>query len=146
MTEEDVTKKMLAILIEKDWSIICYDFPQSGTGKQIHPNGERSKTDGIWNPDIVAHKNRTVLCFENKDHFVQADVEKLEHIKNSNCYSEGFSKLLKNHPFDNVYYGVALPWSTNAEGRAVEALVDIDFAVLIKDENSIVEIGQKVIV
>ncbi len=43
MTEEQVTKAILNHLVKNCWKIICFDFPQSGTGKYIHPNVSCSK-------------------------------------------------------------------------------------------------------
>lgn len=46
MTEEQVTKAILQYLQNKGWHIVCFDFPQSGTGRVLHPNnadGEKIK-------------------------------------------------------------------------------------------------------
>lgn len=46
MTEEQVTKALLQYLTDNGWHIVCFDFPQSGTGKVLHPNnadGEKIK-------------------------------------------------------------------------------------------------------
>ena len=38
---------------QKGWYIVCFDFPQSGTGILIHPDSGRSeKNKGSINPDI----------------------------------------------------------------------------------------------
>ena len=42
MTEEMVTKSILKWLIQLHWKIVCYDFPQSGTGYFLHPNNSKS--------------------------------------------------------------------------------------------------------
>lgn len=42
MNEEKVTKCLLKWLIDNGWEIVCYDFPQSGTGRLLHPNKGRS--------------------------------------------------------------------------------------------------------
>ena len=39
MKEEQVTKAVLKWLIANKWEIVCFDFPQSGTGRILHPNG-----------------------------------------------------------------------------------------------------------
>lgn len=46
MTEEQVTKALLQHLTDNGWHIVSFDFPQSGTGKVLHPNnadGEKIK-------------------------------------------------------------------------------------------------------
>ena len=63
MTEEQVTKALLQYLTDNGWHIVCFDFPQSGTGRVLHPNnadGEKNKDSII--PDIVAVKT-IYLCF-----------------------------------------------------------------------------------
>ena len=44
MREEQVTKNILDWLESNGWKIICYDFPQSGTGVLLHLNKE-NRTD-----------------------------------------------------------------------------------------------------
>jgi hypothetical protein len=65
ITEEQLTKAILEWLIANNWEIICYDFPQSGTGVSIHPNEElrTTKNKGAIIPDIVAIKNGTVKAY-----------------------------------------------------------------------------------
>ena len=44
LTEEQATKAILDWLEENGWKIICFDFPQSGTGVSLHPNEELRTT------------------------------------------------------------------------------------------------------
>ena len=69
MTEEEITKSILKWLIENNWEIICFDFPKSGTGIFLHPNGSSNKNKDSINIDIIAIKNGISLFFENKDRF-----------------------------------------------------------------------------
>jgi hypothetical protein len=89
LTEEQITKSILIWLEINGWKIICFDFPQSGTGFVLHPNPdvrELTKNKGAIIPDIVAFKDKTAIFFENKDRFVLADFEKLSAIKFGNSY------------------------------------------------------------
>ena len=54
--EEEATKFLLKWLITKGWEIVASDYPQSGTGKALHPNDTDDKTLGIIIPDIIAIK------------------------------------------------------------------------------------------
>ena len=63
MTEETVTKLLLEWLMNNGWEIICFDFPQSGTGRLLHPNGSTEKNKNAINPDIVAVRNGTCVFF-----------------------------------------------------------------------------------
>ena len=145
VTEEKVTKTVMQFLIDHSWDILCFDFPQSGTGKQLHPNGAKSKTEGIWVPDIVAYRDKVLLCFEDKDHYEQKDVIKLNEIKKTNRYSDALSDLTSGRDYDEVIYGIALPWSKYREGRANKALKLIDFAILLKSGEFFLELGRKVL-
>ena len=66
MREEKVTITMLKWLQSNDWQIVCFDFPQSGTGVSLHPNQnirEKTKNKGAIIPDIIANKNAKSLFF-----------------------------------------------------------------------------------
>ena len=96
MSEEQITKIVLKYLIGNNWSIISYDFPQSGTGTVIQPINRESKTKnkGAIVPDIIAIREDKVAVFENKDHFDLDDFKKIKAIKNGNEYLESFQKIL----------------------------------------------------
>ena len=136
LTEEEVTKKLLQWLVKTGWEIICFDFPQSGTGKQLHPNDRSSKTDGIIIPDIVALKNSIVLDFENKDRFVLSDFEKVQALKSTNNYSNDWNRLLKGKTYSHIYYGVGMPFSPNNYKKAEKVSLMVDFIVYLKEDNS----------
>lgn len=110
MKEEKVTKNILEWLIELNWSIVCYDFPQSGTGVILHQNNELhiSKNKGGIIPDIIAVKNGVALFFENKDRFYQPDFEKLFKIKTEKNYSDSLDLLLSNHNISSILYGIGI--------------------------------------
>ena len=84
MREEKITINIIKWLESNGWEIICYDYPQSGTGRMIHPNrnvNEKKKTEGAIIPDIIAVKNSISILFENKDKFVKSDFIKVAKIK-----------------------------------------------------------------
>jgi len=134
--EEEVTKQMLKWLIQTGWEIICFDFPQSGTGRQLHPNDRSSKTKGIIIPDIVALKNGVVLDFENKDRFVFSDFEKVKDLKESNDYSNDWARLLNGKTYNHIYYGIGMPYTLNNYTKAEEFSSMVDFIVYLKEDGS----------
>src|SRR3989344_4038473 len=73
ITEAFVTTKTIEWLKERGWGILSMDYPQSGTGFVLHPEGTKSKTEGAIIPDIVATKSGVGLIFENKDRFNLGD-------------------------------------------------------------------------
>lgn len=139
LTEEQITKAILDWLEEKGWEIICYDFPQSGTGISLHPNEElrTTKNKGAIIPDIVAIKGTTVLFFENKDRFVLSDFVKVNDLKTGTDYSASLQKLLKNYKVSQIFYGVGLPKNDNILNRITEHQEKIDFAVCVESDKAV---------
>ncbi|MFI3319006.1 MAG: hypothetical protein SNH88_07450 [Rikenellaceae bacterium] len=134
--EEEVTKRSIEWLINEGWEIICYDFPQSGTGIMLHPNSREDKNRGGIIPDIVAHKNSTVLFFENKERFALRDFKKIDRLIHSNDYSIDIKRLLKNHKFNNIYYGVSLA-SSESNIENCNANLDLVQFIFLVDEHAV---------
>lgn len=139
ITEEQATKAILDWLESNDWKIICFDFPQSGTGVSIHPNNElrTTKNKGAFIPDIVAIKNDIVVFFENKDRFVLDDFVKVQDLRQNNDYSKSIEKLLADFKFAKIFYGVGLVHSVRSEQKTNENLDKIDFAILYHENKTI---------
>lgn len=137
LTEEQVTKSIIRQLMKNGWSIISFDFPQSGTGRCLHPNNTDSKTDGIWIPDIVAHKGDCLIFFENKDRYVYKDFEKVERLKNTTCYSKAIREITQGYEYSNVYYGIGFPKSKSNIEKALPNLGNVDFLVTIIDKDDV---------
>lgn len=131
MTEEQVTKALLRHLIDKGWRIVCFDFPQSGTGRVLHPNnavGEKNKDSII--PDIVAVKGNIALFFENKDHFYFPDYRKVNKLIVDNLYTNAIDTLLSDYKIENIFYGIGLPTEKHKEkSKDAAHLVDFIFGV-----------------
>ncbi len=139
MTEEQITLALIEWLSSKGWEIICYDFPQSGTGISLHPNDEirTTKNKGAMIPDIVAIKGTTVLFLENKDRFVLSDFFKLNELRTGSDYSASLSKLLKHYKVTNIYYGVGLPNTENVCKKIRDQQEMIDFALCVNTNKSV---------
>lgn len=133
MTEEFVTLSILKFLKGNGWEIVCFDFPQSGTGLQIRPSADflnkKGETPGVIIPDILAVRGTTAIYMENKDRFVLSDFRKLEFIKSSGAYAEGFTKALHPHKAEAMIYGAGLPAVAKEIARAVLQPHDFLFAV-----------------
>ncbi|MCZ2247156.1 MAG: hypothetical protein LC111_00150 [Bacteroidia bacterium] len=139
ITEEQATKAILDWLENNGWEIICFDFPQSGTGVSLHPNSDlrTTKNKGAFIPDIVAIKNETVVFFENKDRFVLDDFVKVQDLRQNNDYSNSIDKLLADFEYSQIFYGVGLVHSDNAEQKTNEHIDKIDFAVFYYKDKQI---------
>lgn len=139
ITEEQVTKVILDWLEVNGWKIICFDFPQSGTGISLHPNKElrTTKNKGAFIPDIVAIKKENIIFFENKDRFVLDDFIKIQGLKERNDYTTSIEKLLQGFDYSNIYYGVGLAHTSNTEAKTMEHVDKIDFAIFFHKDLSI---------
>jgi hypothetical protein len=136
MKEVQVTQAMLRWLLDREWKIICYDFPQSGTGKMLHPNGSVEKNKKGIIPDIVAVRDGICIFSENKDRFYLPDYEKQYSIKTENEYSEAISLLLKGHAVHSIYYGIGLPESKHKKGSCDAAHL-VDFILTVAEDKSV---------
>ena len=135
MTEEQVTKALLRWLMYYSWQIVCFDFPQSGTGRLLHPNGSNEKIKDSINPDIVAVKGNVCLFFENKDRYYYPDYEKQNNLIEDNNYTEAIDKLLKDYTINYIYYGIGLPTNKYVKD-AVQKQNLVDFIVGVDDSGS----------
>lgn len=139
MKEEHVTKSMLKWLIELHWQIVCFDFPQSGTGRIIHPNWnkeEMNKSSII--PDIVAVKNGVCVFVENKDRYYFPDFLKQHGLIVGNDYCEAISSLLKDFSISRIFYGIGLPTEYQNQ-YSIETANLVDF-ILGVDENRVLQV------
>lgn len=139
MREEHVTKALLKWLIDNKWEIICFDFPQSGTGRLLHPNGANEKNKGAINPDIVAVRNGVCLFFENKDRFFLPDYEKVNGLIVDNDYTDDIAFLLSGHNVDEFYYGIGLPTEKHND-KSQEAAVLVDFIIGVNADKTALEL------
>ena len=141
--EENVTKAIISWLEKDGWDIICFDFPQSGTGKVFHSNnraGLKNKDSII--PDILAIKDGIVLFFENKDRFFLSDFQKLENIKKENNYLDSISKFLSSYKYKSIYYGIGLPITPKNREKVNENKTKVDF--IIDSDGDIVKVDYQV--
>lgn len=139
MKEEQVTKNILDWLEENDWLIICYDFPQSGTGIMLHQNTENktSKNKGGIIPDIIAVKGNKGVFFENKDRFYQLDFDKLYEIKTNQNYSNSLANLLQNYDIEMIYYGIGIIDKLKEIEKSMLHLEKIDFLLSVNEEKEV---------
>ena len=131
MTEEELTIALLEYLQANEWDIVCYDFPQSGTGRMIHPDDTNSKTEGGIIPDIVAVKKGVCLFFENKDHYDHPDFEKQGSLRSTTKYMKSIRQLLKGKNYSKIYYGIAIPEKsvvcvTNDDKNLIDFIITLD--------------------
>lgn len=136
MREEFVTKSILRYLMDNGWTVICYDFPQSGTGRVLHPNGQNSKTQGAIVPDIVAVRGDVALYMENKDRYYLPDYDKVHSALETGRYSEGFQSILQGHDIDRIIGGIGMPREKYV-GDAVSNAMLVDVVMCVDDGGSV---------
>jgi hypothetical protein len=141
MREERVTINILKWLEENGWQIVCYDFPQSGTGILLHPNGDNrtEKNKGGIIPDIIAVKDNNALFFENKDRFYEPDFDKLFEIKTENNFSDALFRLLSEFKISKIVYGIGIPDVKKHIEKSKTHLAKVDF-LISTNENKNVEV------
>ena len=136
MTEEKCTIILLEFLEGHGWEILCFDFPQSGTGKVLHPNSNLSKTEGGIIPDIVAVKNGICLFFENKDHYYLPDFDKQNKLRTSNDYICSINELIKGKGVRNIYYGIGFPSDCSIKVTETDKQ-KVDFIVTVSNQEKV---------
>ena len=140
MKEEKVTKNILNWLESNGWEIICYDFPQSGTGVLLHLNNDKrtEKNKGGIIPDIIAVKNDIGIFFENKDRFYKSDFDKLNEIKTECNYSDSLDQLLNGLNVKAIYYGIGIPELEKDIEKSKLHLEKIDFLISTNTEKEVI--------
>jgi len=137
ITEAFVTRKTVEWLSNRGWSIIAFDFPQSGTGFVLHPNDSTSKVKGAIIPDIVARKDEVGLILENKDRFNIADFKKINRLRTTSDFSGSLEILFGGEPPKTMYYGVAFPHIASQIQNAQPHLDKIDFLLTVTREGEV---------
>lgn len=139
MREENVTKNILQWLQNKNWEIVCFDFPQSGTGVLLHLNNvnRTEKNKGGIIPDIIAVKNNVALFFENKDRFYQPDFDKLFEIKTELNYSDSLDLLLSDHNIKTILYGIGIAAIDKEIEKCKLNLGKIDFLISTNEKKEV---------
>lgn len=140
LTEEQITKTLLKWLNNQGWEIVCFDFPQSGTGYVLHPTEENrtTKNKGGIIPDIVAVKGDVCVFFENKDRFVMGDFEKVDVLRTGSSYLAAIDKLLSNRTIKRIFYGVGLPRLESIVLKVLKHRHLIDFSLFVEDDKKTV--------
>ena len=132
MREERVTINILKWLEVNGWKIVCFDFPQSGTGVLFHPNTKENrnfKNKGGIIPDILATRDSIALFFENKDRFVLSDFEKIKEVKSLGNYSNSLNNILSDFNITNIFYGIGIPAIEKYITKSLENIKGIDFLI-----------------
>jgi len=131
MSEEQITKAFLKWLESENWELVCFDFPQSGTGRMLHPNNsENHKNKDAIIPDIVVVRNEVALFFENKDRFYYSDFQKVDRLRNTDHYSDSIQSLLETYNVKKTYFGIGGPKERKFEKNAMEYTDMVDFIVM----------------
>lgn len=124
ITEEQITISILNFLDSCGWRILCFDFPQSGTGIFFsHENFPNEKNKHSLNPDIIAVKNKVAIHLENKIYWNESDVQLLKKLKIHNPYRKSIDNKLKLTKECTFYYGLGL-----YDYKKNDNLVDANFS------------------
>lgn len=108
MTEEHVTRLIMAWLSGQGWQILHYDYPGSGTGKPIRPTGSKAKNAGSVTADILAARASRALWFEDKDRYDLGDVRKCQAIRSDPMLLAAIAAAA-NVPVNHLAFGLGMP-------------------------------------
>jgi hypothetical protein len=133
--EEFVTKSIMLFLKEKEYFIIAFDFPQSGTGILLHPDKHIDKNDGI-KPDIIAVKGNKLIVMENKNRYCKSDFMKLCKLKKGIDYTGDMEKLHRQYDATLLKVGVGVPDKIKIIEKATSCEHMIDFIIAVSQNGS----------
>ena len=140
MSEEQVTKAIMSWLINRNWHILCFDFPQSGTGRVFHYNDStEEKNKNAIIPDIVAIKNHIAVFFENKNRFYYPDYIKINNLIIDNKYTNDIDDFLSAYNIEKVYYGIGLPVLKH-KNKSKESAKLVDFILGVEENKTVKEL------
>lgn len=145
LTEEKVTLAVIEALRQAGWTIVSFDFPQSGTGRAVIADPVSSasakRRDRIV-PDVIAVRDGTCLVLENKSLFVASDVGKLAEMRDSGRYDQSLARLLNGFNVSLVLYGIGLP--IDAASLVVAHVVpQLDLLLGVEDSLLVVEVAAR---
>lgn len=109
ISEERVTKSVILFLISKEWDILDFDFPGSGTGRKFYTNiTKNSKNKGIVIPDIIAYNKKTnnILIFESKAKDSLSDYKKILILTKDTIFLDHVKSTYNTYKINNIYFGI----------------------------------------
>lgn len=136
MLEEKCTIILLTYLEDNGWEILCFDYPQSGTGRVLHPDSNMSKTEGSIIPDIVAVKGDVCLFFENKGYYFPPDFDKQNMLRTTSDYKTSINELIDGKYVRHIYYGIGLPADSSIHVTDDDKK-KVDFIVSVEDDETV---------
>lgn len=140
MTEEIITRTILNWLKIDGWLILSFDYPQSGTGYALRPDGDGlkgSKNLGTLIPDVIAVKNEVTIFFENKVFFFQGDIDALLSLREDAAYAPAIRTLHQNQPTHRSMVGVGLLHTPSNIEKLFNVEQFLDFAVAIGPNSNV---------
>lgn len=140
MNEEFVTMSLIKSLKELNYDIISYDFPQSGTGMILKPNGMSGKNKGSIIPDVIANNKDFCIILENKDRFYENDFFKLNLLRDTNQFSDALSELKKKLAVNHFRYGIGIPNIENEIKKSLKKRHLVDFIYVVNPDRTVTKV------
>lgn len=142
MNEGKVTKTIIRNLKLNDWNVLCFDYPQSGTGINFKPanhclNEPANKNKSHIIPDILAVKGDVLLYFENKSYYYYEDFIKVNNLITNDCYDNSINEYVESLNIDikKIYYGIGCIDEKKFYDKAKDQYSLTDFVVTVNDSN-----------
>ncbi len=103
-----MTLSIMDHLKKRGWTVVSFDFPQSGTGRMIHPEG-KSKNKGGVIPDIIAKRESMCILMENKPIYTKSDFLKIGSILKDVSFNRALDDLKDELGVCRICGGIGLP-------------------------------------
>jgi len=130
LTEEQVTKQIMDCLRRRGYTIHAFDFPQSGTGKPLHPDDSLEKNKGMIIPDIIAVRGEYLIIMENKDRFVKGDFDKLHLLKQGSTFAKAIAELHEECRTSVLLVGSGMPDKESHVNKVQKVANLVDFVMV----------------
>jgi hypothetical protein len=137
MTEEFITKSIMMYLQDNGWSLISFDYPQSGSGYRFNRNlvNVCKSTQNSIIPDVMALINDVLFIWENKNKFTLNDLLKYDNF--ATAYSDSLESLKLSISFKGICFGIGLANTSYNVRKTLEYREKLDFAVLVDDTGNV---------
>jgi len=130
MIEESVTKAVICFLKQREWEILDYDFPGSGTGRNFHVGSKEDlKKRKRVIPDIIAYKNDTILWFENKDKDTIGDYKKVFSLSSEHRnLLKQINQVYSDKSANNLFFAIAF----SGESKYLEKATEYNISTILQ--------------
>lgn len=141
MEEERITDRIVDFLEELGWTVLSFDYPETGLGVTLHPDDREpgTKNAGMIVPDVIAIQGNTLMIMENKPYFDESDADKLNKVRGGN-YSDSLNQKFPSEDWEKVRVGLGVPSGRSIE-KAQSCESKVDFLIAVSEDGGVETVG-----